>query len=280
MTFWAGDKFKKPERWGFDKSLVAPEWAWLDDTVIFPMWEGGGNTFHRANGRHSASFSSGTPVWSNDAEGPEIDFSGVSASASVDQSALSASFIGNTNFSITIRARAPAYDDGSATFSIKQASDVTASDSLVFYTYDDTADPATNGARVFWNGFQLISENGAGLPLNKHHIFTFSSFSATDHVLFADGKQVGTQSESKTISANTDEINFGSWQSDGTQTYNGQISYVMLHRRAIGLAQHNQIALDPFGPFRMVEEAEWLSVAAAKLSFPPWNAPITHLLAR
>ncbi len=45
MTFWEGDKHKKPDRWGFDPGLIAPEWYWFwkDLQVCYPLWEGIGD---------------------------------------------------------------------------------------------------------------------------------------------------------------------------------------------------------------------------------------------
>ncbi len=52
MTFWAGDNRKKPDRWGFDSSLVASEWQsfWNEATCVLPFWRGAGPPRNLVNG--------------------------------------------------------------------------------------------------------------------------------------------------------------------------------------------------------------------------------------
>ncbi len=71
MTFWQDDTRKKPDSWGFDKNLVAPEWEWFWDKAKLAclISEGAGLVLDYANNQFSAT---NTVAWQNALHGPEL----------------------------------------------------------------------------------------------------------------------------------------------------------------------------------------------------------------
>ncbi len=67
MTFWEGEKLKKPDRWELDPSLVAPEWQYLWSIARsgLAVWEGGGSSIYDYAQREAATYSavSGGIFW-------------------------------------------------------------------------------------------------------------------------------------------------------------------------------------------------------------------------
>ncbi len=251
MTFWEGEKLKKPPRWSLDQSLVAPEWEWFFRglVVAYPMWEGAGDTFFSGSNDFSATFSAGTPVWSHSPEGSEIDFSGASAAAQSLDARL-AQFSLASQIGWTIYCRATTYITTGGSTAIRSATGATGH---ILYPFDDFSG---DGFRVHAGGADVINENTAALADGKNHLFTYSQFTSTDHRGFVDGVQVGSSSTEKTLIDNTDRLNIGAWKGDGNQSFHGQISYVVLHNRPLTLMEHAQLSRDPFGPFRMVGNDE------------------------
>lgn len=277
MTFWENDKTKKPGRGDFDPGQVAPGWDWFWDGIagVFLMQEGVGATFFDTSfNRYSASFS-GSPVWSTGPGGREIDFSPTDAFAKTAVgSTLATRFQSKTRIGLTLYARASSYaGQANAGLTIKQESDVSGSDSIVFYPYDNRDG---NGARVFMNSTQLVNENTGALADNKNHLFTFSMFKLGDNRIFVEGVEVVTSGFNRTISANTDVVNIAGWDGAASQSYHGQTSYAVVHTIPPILAQHAQLAHDPFGPFRMKEDVGWLAVAAVGGANP--HGPLGHPL--
>lgn len=80
MTFWEGEKNKKPDDPGeFDPSRAALEWAWFHDSLLFsvPLWEGGGPSLPLGKKRSLISPSLvANPSWTIDAVGRQLTFNG------------------------------------------------------------------------------------------------------------------------------------------------------------------------------------------------------------
>lgn len=83
MTFWEGEKLKKPDDPGeFDPDLVAPEWEWFwqDNTFTLPFWRRAG--VPAVYGRDNQAVSSAialldAPTWGVSSPGAELQIDGV-----------------------------------------------------------------------------------------------------------------------------------------------------------------------------------------------------------
>ena len=80
MTFWEEEKFKKPERWGFDRGSTDPKWEWAHRKadIIWPMWTGAGLTVpDLSKDNFAGAFVAKTgagPTWARGIHGVELDF--------------------------------------------------------------------------------------------------------------------------------------------------------------------------------------------------------------
>ena len=259
---------KKPRKWNVNPGLVAPEWRWFFRglVVVYPMWEGVGDTFFSTNNDHSATFSAGTPVWSH-SSGLEIDFSGASAAAQSTDSSLT-QFASATQVGWTIYCRATSYILTGGSTAMRGPTGATGH---ILYPFDTLSG---NGFRVHAAGTNVVNENGAALADGKNHLFTYSQFTSTDHRGFVDGVQVDSSSTSASFLSDADRLNIGAWRGDGNQSFHGQISYVALHNRPLTLREHAQLARDPFGPFRMDDEVG--PVIGLSVAFTSANLALNH----
>ncbi len=263
------DSRTKPKMWGFDLGLVTPgEWDWFynGEQAAFPMWEKQGSTIESITSPHTATVSAGTANWITGRNGPEMDFGAGSLAFTVDQAALIAAMVAAPGFSFSVYCNASSFASNKAAVSLNLASDDQGDSALIFYPFDTAG--ATDGVEFFWNNFNFNENSGMVQASGNNQLFTFSSFSATDHRIYVDGIEVGTSSQSKTLSG-FDNIVIGSWRSNSTFPFDiGAISYVHFRDQPTTFEQHAQLALDPFGPYSMIDEDVGVLISTEVLGYP------------
>ncbi len=270
MTFWAGDKLKKPARWGFDKGLTDPKWDWFwhqGSSIVFPMWEGIGPVLSDIV-QGAVTSQTSTPDWQSTRIGQRRHYD----SGEFDASNIVPSVIYPFTFIV--------YVLDPVTLTGTQAN--------WYMALVDSGQPAHmvvlgSQGNIGWRYF--VRRNGSfdannfavcegGTQDANPHLLVATSRNATEHELFDNGVSI----ELDTNNCDTFAVNrfdFGRINDTSpTNSFNAGVVYTAFIPAALSKAEAVELAADPFGPFRMVDEIEKdvLSVVAvaADNSILPW----------
>ncbi len=263
MTFWEGEKFKKPEREAFDRRLVAPEWAWYWDAarVALPLWETAGDAFDVKHGLRGVN-------------------TGLTHEAT--KFGVSPVFPGTNDSQLTF-ANSPIFDltGDQFTIAILFTPNFAQSDAVTGSLVDNTVGN-DNGYRLFFTGsfddfrFRLPAggdnQDTTGIEFAAGDLLHIvATFNGTDNLqqlyyknLSTGHTQIKTRNPASTVVVATGDPLLIGEASSGAAPLDGTIHTVYIGDKFWSAAQVHQHRYDPFGPFRMVEEAEWLAVAAAE----------------
>ncbi len=242
----------KPAQWGLDPGLVAPEWEWFWNNahIALPLWSGGG-TIARNYGIHNTTVTLTSAPWqpSTFGIGVEIADAGdeIDLNPPLDIEAWTEfTFFAYLDFKAIIgnnpgfwRANA---SSGGTTFNILNADD---------------------GPWIRWAGSDLIKTTSWGDMTNRGVASVGFSVGQATQTAYLDGLRTDTRTGTVTwpTGSNADIYNIG-WQANTGERANGTWGAVYILELQMSGAQHLQLALDPFGPFRMVDEAAFFVPAA------------------
>lgn len=257
MTFWEGDKNKSPDSWAFDKSLVAPEWEWIWEhtpAFAFPLW--GDSIDLSSNDLSTRGTLAGNAIWAPGAHGLSLD-------NTVD---------GSLDFPLGTLYAIPVADPEITIFTAFYLSSLVGANASPL---------AFRGS--FGNGMWQIWKNATQIAFSFHNgsnrtlSFNVNSYPTTvgyhsiaivrklggDFEAFVDGIPKGTGSTAESFTSASHVLTVGDLQSGlGHQVRGKHYTAIGWYNVAHNRARIKQLHEDPGGPFRMVENAEWLSVAA------------------
>lgn len=240
---------KKPRKWAFEPGIVAPEWAWFWDSLLFalPLWEGAGKARDYSGNGHHATLTGmpwvATPIGlgaDNNSDGDELGFDD-------KQVALDISATAKHSFFCVIDV--DSYNGTNAGF-FRAGS--TSNDATFFIT---------NAGAGLWLRFQTVDVFKDSYTLGtgrKTFGFSHSRSAPQDGAGYLDGvkRSTGTGGGS-----NPTSIYQLGWQSATSQRIDGRWQAAYLWNKWLGDEQHAQLHRDPFGPFRMVDEAAFFVLA-------------------
>ena len=281
MTFWEGDKRKKQDRWGFDKSLVAQEWglfhshligAWMP--FVQSLASNGAQVFDYSKFRNHGTIDSSSGDitiqnvslnFSSDATNDRVDLGSIVNPNPINLNGLSDRF--------SIMWGAVREDSGSNFPRIIDKS---------------SAGSAADGWSLWYdaggiNGYNLQDASGGRWhSIGLEHVtgvlqhWTFTTSSYPDAVTwFRDGRSIaGTKvSTPATPPTTTANMAIGNWNHATDRMWSGRIEYIYILDFEAPAALVRSIYYDPFGPFRMVDDLEDMiipveAVAAADSIWP------------
>ncbi len=285
MTFWEGEKRKKPERWGFDRSLVNPEWQKIADHMVLgvPMW-GVGSTDIPSFGRIKTlgtrtAFGGGpAPAILVSRFGPTFNFvTGVTADDGGHFTwgdPVEASFTEAVTIFVLVYYNSWSFSNISGAIGKWGAAQA----DRAYTIFTDAVGEVHLGLGDGTSTFQTTVT--AAQSLNVWY-FMVGSWSKAGGVgrIYVDGVLNGTVALTSSLATNTSPLEVGRLRSDGSPSFfghDGQIAMAGVLDIELSAVEIQQWSCDPFGPFRMVEDAEWLSVAAAGGATP--HGPLGHPL--
>ncbi len=273
MTFWVEDKNKKPHRWGFDKDLTAPEWEWFWQRakLAVPFWEGGGvSSLDIVKGlkfNWDTDTSDSVPLWVTGPNGIRVNFS-----TPQTEDNLTAALNGPLNLT----------DPDKITLIAKVKTGAATARGTVF-----SPDNVTNLAQmeleasritIIIDGVFMARSNLSTLVANTEYFITYVRFASGDsHRIYLDGVELSlfsSATNSYTEPADVDLMIGNRGQSAGSQSLDADIDYFAYLDGAISAEEVRQLAADPFGPFRMVEDNEGQSAGSDILIAAPTDSLI------
>ncbi len=285
MTFWSGDKGRKADRWGFDKGLVAPEWEWFwrDCLGAWIMWEGGGDLvrdYSKVRNPGTIDTSSGDVLWTTGPRGPALFLSGDATNDRVDLGSIDPSFnrlglrtADANNDSVSfIWAGVPATQSGSAPRVIDKSDAGNAANGYAIWR-DDTR------FAFAINTVQFLSNTGI-LVVDQYDVWGLDHLvgggdSLADYYLngfFVNQTAGSVPGSGPAYRPDITNAAIGNWNHTTARMWDGTLNFVYVFQPQIGALRQLQIAQDPFGPFRMVDETEIavLPVAAVAAADSIW----------
>ncbi len=273
MTFWEGEKFKKPDQWAFDRSLVDEKWGWFHDNLVgawlvFPQ-----NNLARVQDLNTRVLNHGTPDNSSGdltlvttAAGPTINFSGDATNDRIDLGSITSanplSFFGKTSLTLFSRLTVGLTPNSGFPRVFDKSNAGNATNGWGFWI----------GSAGGWDGKAVVIIDGTPASITATAMMTTGETATIDLVI--DGLSIqhfyknGVLFETNTAAlssfpADTTNAAIGNWNHSTDRMWRGSIDYVYVLNGAATPSQVAQVYSDPFGPFRMVEDTPWLSVAAA-----------------
>lgn len=248
---------EKPEEWALDPGLVDLDWEWFwnsKNLYLLPLWAGGGNPrFYPA--RLSVP-SLGGMDWASSKLGLSLE--NADDDDSVDFSSPYIDMAGWTEASCFFMADVDSYN-GTNPAMWRTG---TAFGGDTFFIINGTG----SGLWVRWGGTDM--QNSTAQSIGQNH-FGFSTKSGNTR-LFSVGRMIEAFSTSYTWPTGTDsQIRGLGWQTTGDQRIDGRHQLLVVAEEHWSDSQHAQLAADPFGMLRMVDDVPaWLSVAAPVSSNP------------
>ena len=276
--FWVGDKHKKPDHWGFDKSLVAPEWGsiWGGLRYCLPFWERGNVPRNIGQDRSlpAPSYVGTTPIWSASDWGMGLEFDGLDAQKMDLNGALG--FLNGLN--------------GGSLLAVLQKPGSVGADNEIAYRFDNnTGVPIT---QFLWNinaiamrlrldlsGGTVIIDDDETLYGSTTVVHAWNYLNGVGTSLWRDGILVGrdtTTSGTIKLDGGTMVYSVGGFSPVGAATWDGHILAFLIWDRYLSDGEIQTVSRNPFGLIRMAEDAEWLAVAAAGGANP--HGPLGHPL--
>lgn len=248
------DQGVKPAQWGFDPGFVAPEWDWFRRGLFLalPLWDNGGLPQDIAIRQPLIS---NTGVWTAGNLGPALNFNGSSQylNAGVRNSYLQTKLI-----SAWVRFRADS------------------NDSMALAHFEMSADHdlqiyVTTTPSIFCrigSGLSVTVPYSLGETVDIH--LTYNRFTLDLHA-YKNGILIGSDNGGAVFSNNNEPWLIGT-DPDATGISNlgnyfgGDIEGVALWDRILSANEIKQHAHDPFGPFRMEDEAAFFVPAAGGIT--------------
>lgn len=256
---------QKPEEWGFEAGLVAPEWDWVweDPALLCPFWAGGGTARDLSPNRFVGTLENGA-VWDNQAE------LGV--------------------FCADVAGRR-------VSFGTQAALAITTYTHFAVFRVRDLSEPSsistTRWLNLSQDGYNLIILTDGSIEAAKHNIAAIqqtaagvvtvntvhamaTTYDETDgvHRFVVDGVDLGTATNAQALTHG--EFALGSFR--GNDSINSDdidiIAYGIWPTRK-SVSQLRQLTADPFGPFRMRVPMAFFVPAVG--GFVPHN-PLGHPL--
>ena len=228
---------KKPTTWTVDPAKVDPRWASFWRALVYGVPVFNGNAPFDFAGRKLLTRSTSTIARGvSDVGGCSEGF----ATATVTTT-MPSTLAGASRFTVLLVCSATS-NTGTVALSIHTG----ASPALLFFPFDDNLG---DGVRIFWDGVDIINENGVDRADGKMHAFAFVNHSATDHRQYVDGKLIATSSTSKIIGASSDLITFGSVLN--ILFFHGKIALAAILSEPMAPAEVAAWSADPWGPWRL-----------------------------
>ncbi len=268
MTFWSGDKLRKPDPKAFDKSLVAPEWLWFWERskITLLMAEGQASVFDFANNQFSTT---NTATWQIVApHGPEL-----TGAPAVSRLEFPLARTGLTDLSRT-----------NGGFTVIAGVNYTGTANQVVAEIN-----ANSGWTIQTLTFLLCGVSGTAASLRLHtsaindglnHLVHFSfNPIVTDDEVYVDG--LNDTVNQPTID---NDPNYGVvtdidlFSRNGAVGFRFPIWFFAVLDGPITAARAAQHAHDPFGMFRMVDENE--AIAGSDILITPPTDSLIPILKR
>jgi len=253
----------KPAKWAFDKGHVASEWQDIARDLIYavPFWEGGGEALEIVNGVQSTREDIVNVSWVGTDKGPAVKSAG-GASDRINLGPLPL-LEGLLAHSIVIYIERLADGIQDRILGSNSTDYILTwwSDDKFYWDVANTSQRATTGA-ISAGRYVIALINDGSASLNRK--------------IYIDGIFQAEVTDPDTVpSGGFPYYLFDS--SVNIRVFAGTIYSFMAWNRALTLPEIKKLARDPFGPFRMDEDIEWLAVAAAGGGATP-HGPLGHPL--
>lgn len=251
-----GDKLKKPEQWGFDRGWAADgwEWFWKDALSVLVFWEGGGPPFDLV--RRKFATINGTPIWSANALGLAGE-----SEADLEFWDLGDSSLILPTDQITVACIIEKTDGAarnSSTFGPKDASANRCQGHLPF-----------NDGNYYWD-FGGTTSGTSRLVVSSPAVSGIRRMvlraGSRGMALWQNGVELGshtTATPARTATTNVLKVNAGEDDADRIK-----FSMIGFFDAQWSDGEVFKWTNDPFGPFRMVDEAAFFVPAVGGLSIP------------
>ncbi len=288
MTFWEGEKNKKPERWSFDKGFVDPKWDWFwrDLAFFVPIWELGSAALYDLVTRKRGTIQSAT-TWKATDRGTALNFIDNASDGAIFTGPFIATDLGDFTGSFTVFSLARTPDVGADRHTMYAQWDSGTITGQMLFGMNMTRAAGTEAGTLGLTCHENITgfdgaDSAAGLLLaNTWYAMTGRRIwngASSDVSVWLDGVDVTDAFE--TTNPRTARATSASYIGNYSTTipFDGDISYVAGWNRPLSNGEVIQLSRDPFGPFRMdaQDELQLLGVAAAGGANP--HGPLGHPL--
>lgn len=270
---------QKPAMWAVTPGLIAPEWQWFwrDAVFVAPLWEGGGSPRDISINQDSQNLIgtlSGNAAWAGTARGIGIDFA-AGASDRVDFGTVNMvgpKGAGANAFTVEVLARV---DGTSADQGIFANGNLSASSTNWFMFWDKAA---TVSGRTDTVTFGVVNLSGSGLSRveGSTNLLTageithlIGQFRQTPETLKLFKNGVLDQEDTALNGVNPSDTLIKTLQigaADGAIELDGAVLLAVVYWKILNETEILQRARDPFGPFRMVDEARVVYALAGAAS--------------
>ncbi len=261
------DRIKKPERWGFDETELAPEWEGFWNGCFFnlPFWEKAGTPKDvSSNGQ---IVTNNGAIWTYTRSGPAMRFNG--SSDYINAGAMNQHAVSN-ELTIWVRFRADANDS-----MVYMRFNGSSGGDLQLYITTTPSIRASMASSILTGPYTL------GKTVDVHFIFGEAN---DDYRIYLNGVEVDSLASTRTLGSNAEPWLIGT-DADATGAgslgnyFGGDIECIAMWDRVLPAAVISQHASNPFGPLRRESKVLYflpLVIAAANPKGPlgmPFHGP-------